>query len=153
VIPFLGRDDPPLRVAFVCVENAGRSQIAAAFAERERERRGLTDRVEVHSAGTHPVDAIHPTVVEAMREVGLDVADQRPTLVQVEDLKRTDYLVTMGCYIAEFDPAVLAVDAREWQIDDPAGGDVAAARAARDEIEPRVYALFDEIERAVSASA
>jgi protein-tyrosine-phosphatase len=142
-----GDDGSPVRITFMCVENAGRSQMAAALAERERDRRGLGDRVEVHSAGTHPVDAVHGVVVDAMSEVGIDLSDRVPRVVDLELLKRMDYVVTMGCHIAEFDPNSFGGDTREWDLPDPEDADVETARLLRDALDWRVSRLFEEIER------
>lgn len=137
----------PIRIDFVCVENAGRSQMAAAFAERESEERGLTDVVEIHSAGTDPADGVHPPVVEAMAEVDVDVADRSPSYVVLEDLRDSHYLVTMGCTIDEFSPSSFGVEARAWDLQNPADRDLETVRRVRDEVETKVRALFDEIER------
>jgi protein-tyrosine-phosphatase len=151
-VTWTGRDGgpPPVRVIFLCVENAGRSQMATAFAERERERRGLDDLVELHSAGTHPADAVSGAVVDAMGEVGLDVSDRTPRLLEVSELEAADYVVTMGCYVREFDPMRFGVDAREWDLPDPAGAPPAVVRDARDEVEARVVELFDDVEARLS---
>jgi protein-tyrosine-phosphatase len=135
-----------LRVDFLCVENAGRSQMAAAFAEREASERGLEDVVEIHSAGTKPADEIHNTVVEAMAEVDIDISDRSPTWVVVEDLEHSHFVITMGCTINEFNPASYGVEHRKWGLVDPAGEDMETVRAVRDELERRVTELFDEIE-------
>jgi protein-tyrosine-phosphatase len=135
-----------LRVDFLCVENAGRSQIAAAFAEREASERGLEDVVEVHSAGTRPADEIHEPVVEAMDEVGIDISDREPKWVVVEELEHSHFVITMGCTINEFNPAAYGVEHREWGLVDPADEDMETVRAVRDELERQVKELFDEIE-------
>ena len=111
-----------IRLDFICVHNAGRSQMAAAFAERERAERGLEDVVEIHSGGTDPADAVHEEVVDAMAEVGIDVADRTPRYVaDLENLKDTDYLVTMGCPIRKFNPAQYGVRSHEWDLANPDG--------------------------------
>ena len=144
-------DDQPVRVMFMCVENAGRSQMAAALAERERELRGLGDTVEIHSAGTHPADAVHANVVEALAEIDLDISDRVPTLVDLEELKRMDVLVTMGCYIAEFDPATFIEETREWDLRNPEGEDLETTREIREAVAECVSDLFDELEAEVDA--
>lgn len=131
---------------FMCVENAGRSQMAVAFAERERERRGLSEQTVVESAGTHPIDGVYDVVVEAMEEEGFDFSDRTPIVVRMEALKTVDFLVTMGCYVSEFDPSSFGVDSREWSFADPKDVDLGTTREIRDAIEVRVVELFDEIE-------
>lgn len=139
-----------VRLDFVCVHNAGRSQMAAAFAERERSERGLEDVVEIHSGGTEPADAVHEEVVEAMAEVGIDMTDRNPKWVaELEQLENSDYLVTMGCSIMQFDPAQYGVESHEWDLINPDGQDMETVRDVRDEIEARVDTLFDDVERLV----
>ena len=135
-----------VEVVFACVHNAGRSQMAAAFAERGLDRRGLGGRVEVRSGGTRPADEIHGGVREVMSEVGVDLSEASPGYVDLELLRDSEYLVTMGCTIAEFNPNSLGVDTREWDLTDPAEADPETARAVRDELEERVEGLVDEIE-------
>ena len=137
-----------IRVDFVCVHNAGRSQIAAAFAERERAERGLEDTVEIHSGGTDPADTVHETVVDAMAEKEIDISDQIPTFVaDLDQLKESSYLITMGCAITKFNPDQYGVESREWDLTNPDGRNVETVREVRDEIESRTNSLFDEIER------
>jgi len=137
-----------IRVDFVCVHNAGRSQMAAAFAERERAERGIEDTVEIHSGGTDPADAVQKEVGEAMAEVGIDMAGRSPKYVaDLEQLKETHYLITMGCSIVEFNPAKYGVESQSWDLTNPDGQDMNTVREVRDEIETRVETLFDEIER------
>ena len=135
-----------LRVDFLCVENAGRSQMAAAFAEREASERGLEDVVEIHSAGTKPADKIHDTVVEAMAEVDIDISDRSPKWVVLDELEHSHFVITMGCTISEFSPSKYGVEHREWGLTDPGGEDMETVRAVRDELERQVDDLFDEIE-------
>jgi protein-tyrosine-phosphatase len=139
-----------IRVDFICVENAGRSQMAAAFAEREREERGLDEVVEIHSSGTKPADSLHDEVVEAMAEVGIDLSGRTPKYIVMEDLKESHFMITMGCTISEFNPAHYGVESRAWDLTDPEGKDIETVRAVRDEVETRVKALFDEIEDTAS---
>jgi protein-tyrosine-phosphatase len=131
----------PTRVAFVCVQNAGRSQMSLAFAERERERRGLD--VELLTGGTHPADAVHDEVIDAMADTGIDLSDRTPREITTEALRSCDYVATMGCSTLDL-PA--DVDVRDWALDDPDGQPPERVREIRDEIERRVRALFDEIE-------
>ena len=138
--------DDTIRIDFICVHNAGRSQMAAAFAEREREERDLDDVVEVHSAGTDPADSVHEEVVDAMAEIGVDMSDRSPSWVVLDDLKDSHYLVTMGCAITEFNPAQYGVESRAWDVTNPDGKEMEMVREVRDEIERRVSELFDEIE-------
>ncbi|MFC4450673.1 low molecular weight phosphatase family protein [Halorussus aquaticus] len=133
------------RVAFVCVQNAGRSQMATAFAEREREERGAED-VAIVTGGTDPADHVHEEVVEVMRERGIDLADRTPREVTPEELQECDYVVTMGCSAKDVCPATWSGENRDWGLDDPDGRDLDAVRAIRDEIEERVADLFDELE-------
>lgn len=126
---------------FVCVQNAGRSQMAAAFAERERERRGLESRVEILTGGTMPADEVHPEVVEAMRELDIDLSDRVPREVSTDELDACDVVATMGCSTLELDADVKV---RDWDLDDPHGQDIERVREIRDEIERRVVSLFDE---------
>jgi protein-tyrosine-phosphatase len=137
----------PLRVAFVCVQNAGRSQMAAAFARRERERRGQ-EGVEILSGGTHPADEVHPEAVAAMAEAGQDLSDETPTEIADSTLATCDYVATMGCSTLELPSHV---DARDWALADPHGADGDRVRAIREEVEANVEALFDEIETGEAA--
>ena len=141
-----------VRLEFICVHNAGRSQMAAAFAERERDERDLNDVVEIHSGGTDPAEEVHREVVAAMAEVDIDISDRSPTWVVLDDLKDSHYLVTMGCSITEFNPARYGVESRVWDLTNPDGKDMETVREVRDEIEQRVAELFDEIERTAAES-
>ena len=135
----------PVRVAFVCVQNAGRSQMSLAFAEREVERRGLEDRVELLSGGTDPADHVHDEVAAVMSEAGFDVADRTPREVTPDELREADLVITMGCSAADVCPAGWGGESRDWGLDDPHGQDPERVREIRDEVERRVGALFDEI--------
>ena len=139
-------DNGSVRVAFVCVQNAGRSQMAAAFAEREVERRGLGDRVEVRTGGTHPADSIHDGVLAAMADAGFDRSDRQPREISADELRGCDYVATMGCSTLDLGD-IDAVDVRDWALDDPEGRDPQRVREIRTEVEALVEALFDEIER------
>ena len=135
----------PTTVAFVCVQNAGRSQMAYAFARRELETRGLAGDVSLVTGGTQPADEVHPEVVEAMEEIGIDVSDRTPREVTVEELRRSDLVITMGCSAEDVCPAGWGGENRDWDLDDPDGRPPAAVAAIRDEIRRRVAELFDEL--------
>lgn len=135
----------PIRVAFVCVQNAGRSQMAYAFGQREVERRGVADDVELITGGTRPADAVHEVVVDAMDAVGIDVSDRTPREITVEELAESDYVVTMGCSADDVCPAGWAGENRDWALEDPHGRSLEEVAAIREEIERLVADLFDEI--------
>jgi protein-tyrosine-phosphatase len=132
-----------VRIAFVCVRNAGRSQMSAVFAERERRRLG--DGVTILTGGTHPADDVHEVVVETMAEEGFDLGGRTPREISTEELESCDYVATMGCSTLELDTSG-GVDVRDWDLDDPHGRDPEAVRAIREEIERTVVALFEEFD-------
>ena len=132
-----------IRLAFVCVQNAGRSQMATAFAERER--REVADRIEVLTGGTQPADHVHDVAVEAMREVGFDLSDRLPRKITSEEIQDVDIVITMGCSADDVCPMTWRGDARDWNLDDPHGKDLETVREIRDEIARRVNDLFDEL--------
>jgi len=139
----------PFRVAFVCVQNAGRSQMSTAFAEREVAERGLEDHVEVVTGGTDPADHVHPEVVEIMQELDIDLSDRTPRAVSDAELAACDLVVTMGCSTLTLDADV---EVRDWALEDPDGQDEDAVRAIRDDIRERVAAVFDDIEGRLAAT-
>lgn len=130
------------KFGFICVQNAGRSQMSTAFAERERERRGLEDSVDILTGGTRPADHVHEEVVSVMGELDIDLSDRTPREVSTEELESCDVVVTMGCSTLELDAK--SVDVRDWALDDPDGQDMERVREIRDDIEQRVKALFNE---------
>ena len=138
----------PTRIAFVCVQNAGRSQMAYAFAKQELETRDLADEVDLLTGGTRPADHVHDEVVHAMADTNIDIADRTPREVTFEDLQGSDYVITMGCSASDVCPAGWAGENRDWDLEDPDGKSPADVAAIRDEIERRVCSLFDELERA-----
>jgi protein-tyrosine-phosphatase len=144
--------DTQVRVAFVCVQNAGRSQMSTVFAERERERRDLGDAVEILTGGTHPAEHVHDAVIEAMREEGFDLSGRTPRRISTDELASCDYVATMGCSTLELDADDSDVDIRDWALDDPDGEAPDRVRTIRDEVRNRVDSLFDEIEQEVTAS-
>jgi arsenate reductase len=125
-------------VLFVCVHNAGRSQMAAGFL-----RRLAGDRVEVRSAGSLPADQINPVAVEAMNEVGIDITDQTPKLLTPQDSEASSVVITMGCGdVCPYFPGQVHLD---WELDDPAAQGIEAVRGIRDEIRTRVESLVAEL--------
>lgn len=135
-----------IRIAFMCVQNAGRSQMAAAFAERERDRRDLDDRVDLLTGGTHPADHVHEKVIDVMADTGFDLSDRTPREITIEELQSCDYVATMGCSTLDVGEVGSKVDVRDWALDDPAGQELERVREIRETIEGRVTSLFDEIE-------
>jgi len=133
-------------LAFVCVQNAGRSQMATAFAEREVAARGLETEIELLTGGTEPADHVHEEAIAAMDEVGIDIAGRTPREVTFQEIQRADYVITMGCSAEDVCPAGWAGENRDWELDDPDGAGTDAVRATREEIERRVGELFDELE-------
>ncbi|WP_178916016.1 low molecular weight phosphatase family protein [Natronomonas gomsonensis] len=142
-------DTDPIRIAFMCVQNAGRSQMSTAFAERERQRRGLEDSVEILTGGTDPADAVHEEVVEVMDELGFDLSERKPREITIEELNSCEYVATMGCSTLDVGDVAAGVDVRDWALADPDGKASDDVREIRDEIERNVAALFDEIESSV----
>ena len=138
-------DSETTTVAFVCIQNAGRSQMAAAFAERARRRRGLESQITVRSGGTDPAKHVHDVVVDAMDEVGIDVSERRPREITPEEIETCDIVITMGCDAEGICPMTWRGDARDWALEDPHGSSVEDVRKIRVEIERRVEALFKEL--------
>ena len=138
-------ESDPATVALVCVQNAGRSQMAYAFAQRKLESRGLAGDVSLVTGGTRPADEVHPEVVETMEEIGIDVSDRTPREVTVEELRRSDLVITMGCSADDVCPTGWGGENRDWDLDDPDGRPPAAVAAIRDEIQQRIDELFDEL--------
>ncbi|ORL40953.1 heat-shock protein HtpX, partial [Prescottella equi] len=118
-------------VLFVCVHNAGRSQMAAGFLAHL-----AGNRIEVRSAGSAPADQINPAAVEAMAEVGIDISAQSPKILDVGAVQASDVVITMGC--GDTCPVFPGKSYRDWVLDDPAGQGLAAVRPIRDEILVRV---------------
>ena len=141
----------PIRLAFMCVQNAGRSQMATAFAEHEREHRGLDDAVEILTGGTRPADHVHEEVIEVMHEEGIDLSERTPREITTEKLQSCDYVATMGCSTLDVDENARTVDIRDWDLPDPAGQDRETVREIRDEVKHRVDTLLDEVTSSESA--
>ncbi|WP_107655529.1 arsenate reductase ArsC [Nocardia suismassiliense] len=125
-------------VLFVCVHNAGRSQMAQGFLSHL-----AGDAIEVRSAGSAPGDSLNPAAVEAMREVGIDITDQAPKILDPDTVEASTVVITMGC--GDACPYFPGVDYRDWKLDDPAGKGIDAVRPIRDEIRWRVETLIEEL--------
>lgn len=132
-------------VLFVCVHNAGRSQMAAALLAHHA--RGA---VEVRSAGSAPADTINPAVRDVMAELGIDLSAQRPKLLTVDAVQSSDIVITMGC--GDACPVFPGKRYLDWQLDDPAGRSPADVRPIRDDIDRRVRELLAELLPAGSAA-
>ncbi len=133
--------DKPIKILFVCVENAARSQMAEAFAKQLG--------VDAMSAGTLPAKEVNPTVVEVMREVGIDISGNKPKLLTMDMIKWADVVVTMGCSIEEVCPApmlrAMKVKLIEWNIPDPKGKPIGEVRRIRDMVRSKVEELINSI--------
>jgi len=125
-------------VLFVCVHNAGRSQMAAGFLAAL-----AGDTVEVRSAGSAPADAVNPAAVAAMAEVGIDISTQSPKILTGDAVEASDVVITMGC--GDTCPFFPGKSYRDWVLDDPAGKGLDAVRPIRDQIRTRVEALIAEL--------
>ena len=129
------------RVLFVCVENAGRSQMAEAFANHYGK-----DKLVASSAGVMLADRVNPIVVEAMKEKGIDISMNKPKLLTVKMAEHADKIITMGCSVEKICPAPLLKNVIDWALDDPKGKPIEQVRQIRDEIEKRVLKLITELE-------
>ncbi|MFI6926020.1 arsenate reductase ArsC [Nonomuraea spiralis] len=125
-------------VLFVCVHNAGRSQMAAGWLAHL-----AGDRVEVRSAGSAPAGQVNPVAVEAMAEVGIDITAARPKVLSVDAVQASDVVITMGC--GDACPVFPGKRYEDWQLDDPAGQDIDAVRLIRDDIRSQVEKLLGEL--------
>ncbi|KQO80133.1 MULTISPECIES: arsenate reductase ArsC [unclassified Frigoribacterium] len=125
-------------VLFVCVHNAGRSQMAAGYLQAL-----AGDRVEVLSAGSEPRDEINPVAIEAMAEEGVDIAGNQPKVLTTDAVRASDVVITMGC--GDACPIFPGKRYEDWALDDPAGQGIEAVRPIRDDIKERVEALLSEI--------
>ena len=134
-------DSLPKTILFVCVHNAGRSQMAEALFSQMAQ-----GKAQAISAGTQPADKVNPVVAEAMNELGLDVAANQPRLLTFEMIDHADRMITMGCgaEAADLCPASF-IDTEDWALDDPKGKTIEQVRQIRDEIKSRVKRLLDEI--------
>ncbi|HVV74667.1 MAG TPA: arsenate reductase ArsC [Mycobacteriales bacterium] len=126
------------QVLFVCVHNAGRSQMAAALLNRY-----AGGRVDVRSAGSAPAESLNPAVVKVMRELGIDLGAEHPKLLTIDAVEASDVVITMGC--GDTCPVFPGKRYLDWTLDDPAGLPADQVRPIRDEIDQRVRALVDEL--------
>ncbi|MBA2456027.1 MAG: arsenate reductase ArsC [Nocardioidaceae bacterium] len=126
------------RVLFVCVHNAGRSQMAAALLDHHAE-----GRLDVRSAGSAPGEEVNPAVIEVMSEMGIDLSQETPKLLDTDAVQTSDVVITMGC--GDACPIYPGKRYLDWQLDDPAGKSPEQVRPIRDEIDRRVRALLDEL--------
>src|SRR3954452_21391060 len=125
-------------VLFVCVHNAGRSQMAAGLLQRK-----AGDRVQVISAGSEPADQLNPAVVEAMEELGIDISAERPKRLDDGMVRESDVVITMGC--GDACPIYPGKRYEDWELEDPAGKDLETVRGIRDEIAGRIDALIADL--------
>jgi len=128
------------KILFVCVENAGRSQIAEAFANHYGK-----GKLEASSAGVMLVDRVNPVVVEAMKEKGIDISMNKPKLLTTKMAEEADKIITMGCSVEKFCPAPLLKNVIDWGLEDPKDKPIEKVRQIRDEIEKRVLKLISEL--------
>ena len=134
----LNMTDQRPSVLFVCVHNAGRSQMAAGFL-----RALAGDRIEVRSAGSMPAEQVNPIAVEAMGELGIDITAEQPKVLTTEAVQASDVVITMGC--GDACPFFPGKRYEDWKLDDPAGQGIDAVRRIRDEIRTRIEALIAEL--------
>jgi arsenate reductase (thioredoxin) len=136
--------DPPVadethEVLFICVHNAGRSQMAAGLLQHK-----AGERVTVRSAGSEPADQLNPAVVEAMRESGIDISAERPKRLEDRMVREADVVITMGC--GDACPIYPGKRYEDWELEDPSGKDLETVRKIRDQIESRVDQLLGELD-------
>jgi protein-tyrosine-phosphatase len=124
------------KILFVCVHNAGRSQMAEAFFNQMAKR-----KAKAFSAGTQPADKVNPVVVQAMREVGVDISRRKPKLLTLKMMENVDRVITMGCGVEGVCPASF-VPTEDWQLEDPEGKPIEKVRQIRGEIEAKVDELL-----------
>jgi len=135
-------DERP-EVLFVCVHNAGRSQMAAGLLQRK-----AGDRIRVVSAGSEPADQLNPAVVSAMDEIGIDISAEQPKKLEDGMVRESDVVITMGC--GDACPIYPGKRYEDWELEDPAGKDLETVRGIRDEIAARVDALIGELSPAAN---
>ncbi len=131
------------KVLFVCVENAGRSQMAEAFANHYGK-----GEVEASSAGIMLADKVNPVVVEVMKEKGIDISENMPKLLTMKMAENADKIIAMGCSVEKYCPAPLLKNVVDWDLEDPKGKSIEKVREIRDDIERRVLELLAELKGA-----
>lgn len=131
-------------VLFVCVHNAGRSQMAAGWLSHL-----AGDRIQVRSAGSEPADQVNPAAVTAMREVGIDIAREQPKILSAEAVSAADVVITMGC--GDTCPVFPGIRYEDWDLTDPAGQPIEVVRGVRDDIRERVTALIKQLDQSAPA--
>lgn len=129
------------KILFVCVENAGRSQMAEAFFKKF-----MPKGFEVISAGTKPSDKVNPIVLQAMNEIGIDMKNQSPKTISQQIISESEKAVNMGCIDKESCPALFLKDVLDWQIPDPKGKPIEQVREIRDQIKEKVMILIKSLE-------
>jgi arsenate reductase len=134
------------RVLFVCVENAGRSQMAEAFA-----RKYGGGKVEALSAGTMPAKEVNPVIIQVMQEIGIDLTANRPKAITRQMVQDADMIIVVGCSAEGFCPAPLLSKVVDWQIEDPKDKPIEKVREIRDELDSRIRKLINEINNSMSA--
>jgi len=132
----------PKNILFLCVENAGRSQMAEAFFKQYAK-----NQFNVISAGTDPSDNLNSVVVSVMNEIGIDLKNQQPQLLSTSMITNSNKIVNMGCMDKEFYPSLFVKDADDWNVDDPKGKSIDDVRIIRDQIKHNVLNLLDSLER------
>jgi len=138
----MNRGDKMLKkILFVCVENAGRSQMAEAFANHYGK-----GKLVASSAGVMLADRVNPVVVEVMKEKGIDISMKKPKLLTTKMAEEVDQIITMGCSVEKFCPAPLLKNVIDWGLEDPKGKSIDEVRQIRDEIEKRVLKLISELQ-------
>ena len=130
------------KILFVCVENAGRSQMAEAFARFYGD-----DKIEALSAGTMPSNEVDPVVVQVMQEKGIDISKNKPKQITMQMVQEADSIIVMGCSAEGFCPAPLLNKVTDWNIEDPKGKPVEAVKEIRDKIEAKVLKMISNTEK------
>jgi arsenate reductase len=135
------------KILFVCVHNSGRSQMAEAFFNNY-----ANGKAQAFSAGTQPASHTDRNVLQAMREIGIDISAQRPKMLTLKMMEDADRVITMGCGVEGVCPATL-VPTEDWQLEDPEGKPIERVRAIRDEVETKVKRLIEELQDILPGSS